>query len=241
MKQPSMILFDYGQTLADEAPFDGEAGTAAVLQYATRNKYRLTARQVQAHADKLNQEMGRFDPKRRHMFLLEVPNHMFTAYLYQSLGITLALSPEQIDAIFWDAASPAKPTSGIEHFLSFLQTKGIRTGVISNIPYAGSVVKARIRKLLPNHRFEWILTTSEYLYRKPHPRIFQLALEKAELPPNQVWYVGDQYPCDMTGAQNAGLFPVWYTGALHCMEEAHPETLTVSSWTELQHLLTETA
>jgi putative hydrolase of the HAD superfamily len=43
-----MILFDYGQTLIAEQKFDGVKGTEAVLQYATRNKYHLSAEQVQA-------------------------------------------------------------------------------------------------------------------------------------------------------------------------------------------------
>ena len=43
MKAPKMIIFDYGQTLADEAPFDGIAGTKALLSYAVQNKYDLTA------------------------------------------------------------------------------------------------------------------------------------------------------------------------------------------------------
>ena len=36
-----MILFDYGQTLINEKPFDGVKGTEAVLKYATANKYNL--------------------------------------------------------------------------------------------------------------------------------------------------------------------------------------------------------
>ena len=43
MTKPKMILFDYGQTLVNEATFDGVMGTDAVLQYATKNKYNRTA------------------------------------------------------------------------------------------------------------------------------------------------------------------------------------------------------
>lgn len=46
MKIPQMILFDYGQTLFAEQKFDGVKGTEAVLQYAARNKYHLSAEQV---------------------------------------------------------------------------------------------------------------------------------------------------------------------------------------------------
>ena len=41
-----MIIFDYGQTLVAEQKFDGVSGIRAVLQYATKNKYNLTAEQV---------------------------------------------------------------------------------------------------------------------------------------------------------------------------------------------------
>lgn len=29
-----------------------------------------------------------------------------------------------------------------------------------------------------------------------------------------VWYIGDQYQCDIVGASAAGLFPVWYIWAI---------------------------
>ena len=105
-----MILFDYGQTLIAEQKFDGVKGTEAVLQYAVRNKYHLSAEQVQARANEINQELKRFDPEQRHLFQIEIPNSMFEPYLYESLGIEIALSNSEIDRIFWDAAAPGVPT-----------------------------------------------------------------------------------------------------------------------------------
>ncbi len=104
MKTPKMILFDYGQTLVAESKFDGVRGTAAVLQHAVRNKYNLSAEQVQARANEINQEFGRFDSEKRHLFQIEIPNTMFTPYLYESLGIEIALTNAEIDTVFWDAA-----------------------------------------------------------------------------------------------------------------------------------------
>lgn len=232
MKKPEMILFDYGQTLMDEK-FDGVRGTGEVLKYATENKYNLTAEQVQAEAEKINRELGRLDPGKRHLFQVEVPNHMFTAYLYESLGIKINLSAEEIDTIFWNAAAPAKPTEGIGEFLGFLEQKGIRAGVISNIAFAGKVVEKRIRDGFPGYPFEFILASSEYIFRKPNQRIFRLALEKAGLEPDDVWYIGDQYECDVVGARNAGIYPVWYTGAMDMPYEEKEDVRTVSSWKEL--------
>lgn len=214
MKIPEMILFDYGQTLVAEQKFDGIKGTEAVLQYAVKNKYHLSAEQIQAKAAELNGELGRFDPKKRHLFQIEIPNTMFTPYLYESLGIEISLNNAEIDRVFWDAAAPGIPTEGVEDFLIYLKDKGIRTGVISNIAYAPSVVAERIQKLLPENSFEFIITSSNYIFRKPNGRIFDLALEKAQLAPEEVWYIGDQYECDIKGSRNAGLQPVWYRGAI---------------------------
>ena len=233
-----MILFDYGQTLVNEKEFDGIAGTKAVLQYATKNKYNHTAEDVQAAADAINAELGRFDSKRQYLVKAEVPNHMFTAYLYQSMGIELSLTHQDIDRAFWNAASPGVPSDGMEDVLAFLKEQDIRTGVISNIAYCGEVVEERINNLLPQHNFEFIIATSEYMFRKPNKRIFELALEKAGLQPEDVWYIGDNYLCDVVGARSAGLFPVWYIGAT-ANPRGEDDVLTISHWDELRKLIGE--
>ena len=244
MKIPEMILFDYGQTLIAEQKFDGVKGTEAVLQYAARNKYHLSAEQVQAKANEINREymeemhsIGRFDPEKRHLFQIEIPNTMFTPYLYESQGIEIALSNSEIDTVFWNAAAPGAPTEGIQDFLGYLKNKGIRTGVISNISYAPSVVAERINRLLPENAFEFIITSSNYIFRKPNKRIFDLALEKAGLEPDEVWYIGDQYECDVKGSLNAGLLPIWYIGAIDLPYIEDTNILMVKTWNEIERYM----
>ncbi len=168
---------------------------------------------------------------------------MFTPYLYESQGIEIPLSIEEIDKIFWDAASPGVPTDGIESFLIFLRENKIRTGVISNIVYAQSIVSGRINTLLPGNGFEFIITSSNYIFRKPHNRIFGLALEKAGLHAESVWYVGDNYECDIKGAADAGITPVWYTGADGNTNTniVHNDVFTIKKWDELEDRLKELA
>lgn len=79
-----------------------------------------------------------------------------------------------------------------------------------------------------------MIATSEYLYRKPNRHIFELALEKAELRPEEVWYVGDQYRCDIEGAKGAGLFPIWYIGAIDLKYEPADDVMTIKNWQELK-------
>ena len=68
-------------------------------------------------------------------------------------------------------------------------------------------------------------------------------MEKAGLEPDEVWYIGDQYECDVKGALNAGLVPVWYIGAIdlpYTMEEKHSvdkNILTVKTWSEIKQYM----
>lgn len=240
MQKPKMLLFDYGQTLVDEEKFDGVRGTEAVMNYCVVNKHNLTAERIQEEADRINKELGRFEPEKKHLFEVEAPNHMFTAYLYESLGIELSISSEEIDRVFWDAAAPGKPTEHAEEFLDFLWQNGIRSGVISNISFAGKVVKERIDRLLPDNHFEFVIATSEYLFRKPNRRIFDLALEKAGISPEDAWYVGDNYECDIAGAKRAGIFSVWYLGASEGRRGSEADILTVANWNELEKIILHT-
>lgn len=237
MRLPKMVLFDYGQTLVAEEKFDGVKGTRAVLQYATKNKYNMSAEEVQEHANRINTELGRLDPIKRHTMEIEIPNSTFAPYLYESVGIELSIGPSEVDRLFWDAASPGRPTDGIEMFLEYLKEKGIRTGVISNITYDSDVVKERINRLIPSNEFEFIIATSSYLFRKPNKHIFELALEKANLRAGDVWYIGDNYACDVKGAIGAGIFPVWYIGAIDLPYTEDKDVCTISAWKELIELV----
>lgn len=237
MKYPRMIMFDYGQTLTRTIDrFNGLRGTEALLQYAVENKHGLTAQEIQAEADAINSELGRYSSTPWDMRQVEVPNRMFSSYLYQAMGIKLALTPVEIDRIFWDAADPDAPTDGIADFLAFLKAENIRTGVISNISICREVLEERINRLLPDNEFEFIIATSEYLFRKPNRRIFELALEKADLKPEDVWYIGDNYQYDVMGAGGAGIFPVWYLGASGERGKTD-DVLSVFHWKELEKIL----
>ena len=121
--------------------------------------------------------------------------------------------------------------------LEFLWEQGIRTAVLSNITYAGSVVEERINRLFPGNHFEFIIATSEFLFRKPNPGIFALALEKAQLKPEDVWYIGDNVVCDIWGARNAGLYPIWYRGANDFPQPECEDVIKIYKWDKLKELI----
>lgn len=242
IQKPNMVLFDYGQTLINERYYDLVKGNAAVLSHAVSNPLGRTAEDLAALTQELETEMERFRRADGSVSLCETHNHPFQRYLYESQGLAFDCTSGELERIFWDAAAPGEPTEGIQDFLEFLEEQGIRTGVISNLSFSGAALTERLGRLIPGHRFDFILATSEYVFRKPSRRIFELALLKAGLPAGEVWYCGDSPIYDLQGAHDSGLQPVWYTGALSPVWHtpgATPEVshLRVDSWLVLSDLI----
>lgn len=239
MKRPKMIMFDYGQTLVTEERFDGEAGNRAVLKLAKKNPYQVSAKELQEFYKALSRDIGRYDPDVSKSIQVEIHNHPFQNYIYGYYGLEFDLLPEELEKVFWDNAAIRKPTKNVELLLRYLKDSGIRTGVISNISFSGKALIERINSILPSNDFEFIIATSEYVFRKPHCRIFELALRKARLDARDVWYCGDNAYFDVEGAARTGIYPVWYKGAIDPENRLTPsqECLTIEDWKELITLL----
>ena len=94
--------------------------------------------------------------------------------------------------------------------LDYLNENGIRTAVISNLLWSGEALTERLNRLLPNNRFEFVMTSSDYFMRKPNRILFDIALQKAGISADKVWYCGDNLKADIEGSSQAGIFPVFY-------------------------------
>jgi len=205
MTEPKMILFDYGHTLLCEPEFDALRGTEALFRYITSNKRNLTPEQANLFAQKVSADAG---VVRESGF--ELHEWQFLRVVYESLEIELSVTPLEAENIFWDSCAPGAPMPNVHAMLDYVNAQGLRSGVISNIGFSGAALARRINRLLPRNRFEFILASSEYLFRKPSPRLFELALRKAGLDAGEVWFCGDTICADVEGSAAVGMFPVWY-------------------------------
>ncbi len=213
MKRPEMILFDYGHTLYDEVKFDVLKGSKAVLKLATKNPEQVTAEMLAVKTEEMNDNIGRYKEAHVRDYLVEFHNIPFTRYLYEYFNLTFDMPLTEVETVFWDSAAPGVPTKHINELLAYLKKTGIRTAVISNLSFGGEALVKRIGQGIHTEQFEFILSTAEYLFRKPNPMIFDFALKKAGLSEKQVWYCGDNVYCDVEGANRVGIQPVWYKGA----------------------------
>lgn len=105
---------------------------------------------------------------------------------------------------YWKAEDDAHAT------LQALLDQGYRLGLISNAKDARDV-QILIDQSHLRPYFEIILISADLAVRKPHPRIFQSALDQLGVPPERAVMVGDTLGADVLGARNAGMASVWIT------------------------------
>lgn len=86
--------------------------------------------------------------------------------------------------------------------LARLQTAGLRLGVVSNSD--GRVEQALEAAGLRRY-FDVVIDSALVGVEKPDPRIFQAALERLGVQPDEALYVGDLYRVDVIGARAAGI------------------------------------
>jgi HAD superfamily hydrolase (TIGR01509 family) len=130
----------------------------------------------------------------------------YVAYLLEGLGVT---DPDAVAAMsrwrwsfnapfgLWTRPDPAAPAA-----LARARAAGLVVGAISN---SNGTVARILDEAGLGGGLDFVLDSSVVGVEKPDPRIFQIALGRAGLRPEEAAYVGDLYSVDVLGARAAGL------------------------------------
>ena len=78
-----------------------------------------------------------------------------------------------------------------------------KTAIISDAQWSFS--ESEIAKLGLDRFFKTRILSSRLGYKKPETKIFDIAMEKMKVSPEQSVYIGDNPPKDLIGAKNAGM------------------------------------
>lgn len=123
--------------------------------------------------------------------------------------------------------------------LEVLRENGYNLGIVSN---AGddTDVQQLAQGFGITKYFDRILTSAACSYRKPHPRIFELALSNWYCPPEESVMIGDNLDADIKGANEAGLHSVWISRRADPKSEDQLEIepdATITTLSELPKIL----
>jgi len=93
--------------------------------------------------------------------------------------------------------------------LRWLLDRGYRLGAVTNRGYSGPRFHEEMHDLGLADLFETMAISCDVGYMKPHPRIFQYALERMAIEAEDTAMVGDSLRADVEGAKALGMTAVW--------------------------------
>jgi HAD superfamily hydrolase (TIGR01549 family) len=225
------IFFDLDGTLRHSVPTGGQVFTeyASSLGLRVRPEDRIRAMRWEHLYWASSADLS--DDILAHTFDTE---NFWTEYSRRRL-VALGASPEQAvefaPKVSLHMGEAYKPQSivpdDIRQTLAELKEAGYLMAVLSNrdTPF---------QDLLESHGisdfFSFSLAGGEVQSYKPEPGLFEHALNRARLAPNEAIYVGDNYFADVIGSRRAGLQPVLYDPDMIFPEA---DCITIRSFNEL--------
>ena len=118
-----------------------------------------------------------------------------------------------------DAWQPARRLAAHTHpLLEALRGLGLKLGLVSNAFDPGWLLHRDLEHMGLAERLDFSVFSSEVGLRKPHPAIFERALEALEAVPERALFVGDRLFEDIRGAAEVGMTTVqalWYRADEH--------------------------
>ncbi|MFP3870844.1 MAG: HAD family hydrolase, partial [Syntrophobacteria bacterium] len=143
----------------------------------------------------------------------ETHNRFWISAALETLGFSIppgdpriAEAVESYFSVFLDNASLLPGTT---EMLEILQGR-YRLGLLSNFTHPPAARKIMAGLGLVSF-FEVVVISGDLGYRKPHPVVFRELIEQLGVPGERIAFVGDDPEADISGAQQAGLQPIWST------------------------------
>ena len=227
MRPPRGILCDYGGTLVEEAGFDVRAGVDLLLAHAMHRPKSLGVDDVLARVERVTREVS----ARRDEFQIEAPWPAVTRLIYDYFGLAFDQPLSELELEFWDATVTTRPMPGAREALVALQALGIPLGLVSNSSFRGAVIRHELARHDLSAPLSIVVASADYAVRKPNPLLLETAASLLDVPPHELWFVGDRLDTDIAGARAAGMVSVWLRPPNDHSD--HSADLAVSSWSEL--------
>lgn len=126
----------------------------------------------------------------------------------KGLGLDSAAAQRLRDSFVEIVLAETRPNPGAKEALARLRADGLTTGIITN----GYTFFQNLK--INHHGFagttDFVLVSEAAGAHKPDPRIFRLALERAEAAPGEALHIGDHLVNDIGGAEQVGISGVLY-------------------------------
>ncbi len=232
------VLFDMGSTLLEfeNRPWEGllQLGIDAVYDALHTRGASLPDRQV------FYQQFGdayRATWQEAEQSLVEMEVRVLVENTVQELGMPLSAAEvwHLVRAHYAPISAQVTIYPDTVETLLHVRQRGLKVGLVSNTVWPGQLHKEDLARFGIFEFFDHLLFSADVGVRKPHPQIFQAALQALDVPPHQAVFVGDRFPEDVAGAKRVGMWSVWKERP---DRERDPQIIPDAHIVHLQELLT---
>ncbi len=196
-RKPDAVLFDTDNTLYPYDPANA-AAVAAVVAKATQ--------MFAIGADQVQEALARARTETKQRLGETASSHSRLLYFQRMLEllglgsqVLLALDLEQT---YWRTfLSNAVLFDDLKEFLDELRLDGVPTAIVTDL-----TAQIQFRKIVYfglDHYFDYIVTSEEAGFDKPHAAPFRIAVEKMRPKGDCIWMIGDNPVNDIGGARAA--------------------------------------
>lgn len=123
-----------------------------------------------------------------------------------------SLTGEQLDELSWCFYEPLSRHGTLAddtvETLQALRGAGVKMGIVSNTFLSGRILDRHLAQAGLLDLMEVRVYSSQVGWRKPDRRIFEAALDQADLSPARTLFVGDRPDIDVRGANRVGMISV---------------------------------
>jgi putative hydrolase of the HAD superfamily len=209
------ILFDLDDTLLDWSGFSGDWKTLecqflkGVFDYVATVTNPLP--DLDAFIDEFHQRIREaWRIGRGNLIAPNMATILLESVEAQGAQVGTFKADELVKAYAWHAVPGTALFKEVPEVMALIKQHGIKTAIVTNAaqPMTLRDIEIEEHKLLqyfPDCR----LSAADAGVLKPHPGIFQLALERLGVTPEEAVFVGDNPIADIAGAQSVGMQAVF--------------------------------
>lgn len=221
MTQLKAVLFDLDDTLIDWSGFDGDyfelekPHFESLRAHVIGNGYELPP--VEALIDTFRDlAMAAWEHGRETMISPHLPRLLQETLTQHDVPPDAFELDKIVEVYRWGKVRGTTVFDEVPHTLEALLGENVQIGIVTN---AFQTMVMRDRELAEHGLLDYFETcrfaAADVGYLKPHPAIFETALECIGTRPEETVFVGDNLTADVAGAQRVGMKAVWRDTGYH--------------------------
>lgn len=180
---------------------------------------------------------------RKEKELVEIPLYQVLDTIYQRYGcdVTDEMLVEGMDIFYGVLVEDRRLVPGTIEMLEMVKAKGYAIGLVSDVAWGlpSDYPQRDMEYFQLTDHFDDMVFSTDVGLRKPHPKMFKIALSNLGAEADRSVFVGNSLQCDVKGALGVGMTAVLKKSDYYQPDDSIVPDALVDQWSDLLAILEE--